>query len=351
MTSKPVPYYRDSTVTLVHGDALAVLGSMADQQVDCVVTSPPYFALRNYGVPPSDWPALSYVPMAGLPAVDIPAMSCPLGGEPTPQAYIGHLVLIFMQAHRVLTEDGTLWLNMGDSYSSRADASTGPTAGRARPNVMAEKVNTTSYVPRKNLLGTPWQLAFALQAQGWILRRDVIWHKPNGMPESVNDRPAARHEYMFLLTKSENYWFDLDPIRAPHAEVSLQRAQPHRAAPGKSAREGAPYEQVANAQTLRLDQMNHPKGRNPGDVWTIPTQPFPAAHFAVMAPSLAQRCVLSGCKPGGTVLDPFNGSGTTGLACQRTGRNYLGIDLKRTYLDLSLKIRLRDAALDFQAGA
>lgn len=348
MTSKPVPYYRDSTVTLVHGDALAVLGSMADQQVDCVVTSPPYFALRNYGVPPSDWPALSYVPMAGLPAVDIPAMSCPLGGEPTPQAYIGHLVLIFMQAHRVLTEDGTLWLNMGDSYSSRADASTGPTAGRARPNGMAEKVNTTSYVRRKNLLGTPWQLAFALQAQGWILRRDVIWHKPNGMPESVNDRPAARHEYMFLLTKSENYWFDLDPIRE-------EAAAPRGAARTWTERKGtgAPLRRGAEPEHARGDSgfTASARGRNPGDVWTIPTQPFPAAHFAVMAPSLAQRCVLSGCKPGGTVLDPFNGSGTTGLACQRTGRNYLGIDLKRTYLDLSLKIRLRDAALDFQAGA
>lgn len=348
MTTNSAPYYRDSTVTLLHGNALTVLGSMEERQVDCIVTSPPYFALRDYGLPPSEWPALSYIPMAGLPAVDVPAMSCPLGGEPTPQAYIGHLVLIFTQAHRVLADHGTLWLNIGDSYSSRADASTGPTAGRARPNVMAEKVNTTNYVPRKNLLGIPWQLAFALQAHGWILRRDVIWHKPNGMPESVTDRPAGRHEYMFLLTKSENYWFDLDAIRAPAGVPrGVTRTWADRKDSGAPLRRGAKPEQACGDSGFTASA----RGRNPGDVWTIPTQPFPAAHFAAMPPRLAQQCVLSGCKPDGTVLDPFNGSGTTGLACQRTGRNYLGIDLNRTYLDLSLQARLRDAALDFQAGA
>lgn len=344
-------YYHDSTVTLIHANSLDALAEMPADSVDCIVTSPPYFALRNYGLPPTHWPETSYVPMAGLPPVNIEAMACALGCEPTPQAFIAHLVLIFEHARRVLVSDGTLWLNIGDSYSSRADASVGPISGRSRASVMPARVNTTAAVPRKNLLGIPWQLAFALQAQGWILRKDVIWNKPNATPESVQDRPSSRYEDLFLFSKSPRYWFDLDPIRQPHADVSVRRAQPHRSAPGRSAREGIPYEGIAGAQTMRLDQMNHPKGRNPGDVWTIPTQPFPGAHFAAMPPRLAQQCVLAGCKPGGTVLDPFNGSGTTGLAAQRSGRRYVGVDLKAEYLKLSLTARLRDAALDFQEGA
>lgn len=341
-------YYQDSTVTLIHANSLDALAEMPADSVDCIVTSPPYFALRNYGLPPTHWPETSYVPMAGLPPVNIEAMACALGCEPTPHAFIAHLVLIFEHARRVLASDGTLWLNIGDSYSSRADASVGPISGHSRANVMPARVNTTSAVPRKNLLGIPWQLAFALQAQDWIVRRDVIWHKPNGMPESVADRPAGRHEYLFLLTKSDQYWFDLDAIREPAA---APRGASHTWAERKGM--GAPMRRGSNPEQACGDSgfATGITGRNPGDVWTIPTQPFPGAHFAAMPPRLAQQCVLAGCKPGGTVLDPFNGSGTTGLAAQRSGRRYVGVDLKDEYLKLSLTARLRDAALDFQEGA
>lgn len=168
----------------------------------------------------------------------------------------------------------------------------------------------------------------------WILRNDIIWAKPNAMPESVTDRLSSRHEHLFMLTKSPRYWFDLDPIREPHASE-----------PG---REGANY--MRGQKAMRPVGPNSGAysegGRNPGDVWTIATQPFPGAHFAVMPIEIARRAIVAGCKPGGTVLDPFSGSGTTGLAAQRVGRKYVGIDLNADYLALSLRTRLQQAALD-----
>lgn len=314
------PHYRDDTVTLWHGDALDVLRSMPSGTVDCCVTSPPYFGLRDYGV-------------AGQ-----------IGAEGSPAEFVARLVEVFAEFRRVLADDGTCWVNLGDSYSVRADAAAGRTRGNSRPNVMPGRINTTATAPRKNLLGIPWRAAFALQDDGWFLRNDVVWAKPNAMPESVTDRLSTRHEHLFLLTKSPRYWFDLDPIREPHREVSIRRTAPHRTAPGRSAREGLPYLD-GNGQTLRLDQMNHAGGRNPGDVWTIPTVPYPGAHFAVMPPEIPRRAILAGCRPGGTVLDPFSGSGTTGMVAQQLGRRYVGIDLNSEYLDLSLRTRLGAAAL------
>lgn len=200
-------------------------------------------------------------------------------------------------------------------------------------------------LPQKNLLGIPWRTAFALQDDGWILRNSIIWAKPNAMPESVTDRLSTRHENVFMFSKSRRYWFDLDPIREPHAEVSIARVAPHRAQPGKHYRDGSASNGVQPAQTLRLDQLNHPNGRNPGDVWAVATQPFSEAHFATMPVSLAERCIQAGCKPGGTVLDPFSGSGTTGLAAAKHGRRYVGIDLNPEYLDLSLRTRLAQTTL------
>lgn len=229
-----------------------------------------------------------------------------------------------------------------------------PVLGAAAGTTLRELVRTAAvdrskFLPQKNLLGIPWRVAFALQDDGWILRNAIVWAKGNSMPESVKDRLSGRYEMVFMFSKRARYWFDLDPIREPHSEVSIKRAQPHRADPGRSAREGKPYAGVA-AQTLKVEQMNHPGGRNPGDVWNINTQPFTAAHFAVFPPELPTRCILAGCKPGGTVLDPFSGSGTTGLAAQRTGRRYVGIDLSADYLDLSLRTRLKNQALDFAGG-
>ena len=321
-------YYQDAHVTLHHGDALGVLTDLPDRSVDCIVTSPPYFGLRDYGVDGQ------------------------IGAEPSPGEFVAALVAVFREARRVLADDGTLWLNLGDSYvHKKASGPQGRDGERATRTFTADAAGGWSGLPDKNLLGIPWRVALALQDDGWTLRNEIIWHKPNAMPESVADRLSNRHEHLFLLTKQPRYWFDLDPIREPRSEVSIKRATPHRSPAGKAAREGLPYAGIASPQTLALSQMMHDGGRNPGDVWTIATQPFTEAHFATMPPTLAERCIQAGCKPGGTVLDPFSGSGTTGLAAARHGRRYVGIDLNADYLDLSLRTRLAQPSLTTEASA
>jgi DNA modification methylase len=285
------------------------------------------------------------------------------GLESSPAEYVGAMRALFAELRRVLADDGTLWLNIGDSYSGswgnqsrKADGgqygfqkvtddrypSHGSRTGAIKPGAP----------PAKNLLGIPWRVAFALQDDGWILRNAIIWNKPNAMPESVTDRLSGRYEHVFLFAKSRHYWFDLDPIR--------EEAISPRSRPGGCNTSGyvdpVPLPAGVKPQTNRgatgeHHHIIHERGRNPGDVWTITTTPFAAAHFAVMPVQLATRCILAGCKPGGTVLDPFSGSGTTGLAAQRTGRNYIGIDLNAEYLDLSLKTRLREMPIDFEEPA
>ena len=331
------PYYSDDQISLYLGDALKVSKELPDGSVDCIVTSPPYFGLRDYGIEGQ------------------------YGLESSPAEYVETMRTLFAELRRILADDGTLWLNIGDSYTGRADSSAGPTRGRARPAAMPRRHNTTSDLGTKNLLGIPWRLAFALQDDGWILRNDNIWHKPNAMPESVTDRLSSRHEHVFMLTKSARCWFDLDAIREP---VVTERAsaltwdRPDDNIPGQKPqhRQGRSWGGVSAPQpnlesTGERHRHQHPQGKNPGDVWSIPTQPFPGAHFAVFPVALPQRCILAGCKPGGTVLDPFNGSGTTGLAAQRTGRKYIGIDINREYLDLTLRTRLSQASFDLEAGA
>ena len=217
--------------------------------------------------------------------------------------------------------------------------------------------STTKSLPQKNLLGIPWRVAFALQDDGWILRNDIIWAKPNAMPESVTDRMSTRHEHLFLFAKSPRYWFDLDPIRAtlirPEAlaegqtfinrDAGRRNVTPY----GPSKRPALEGRQPQSIEFGGTHDAVSPLGRNPGDVWNIPTQPFSAAHFAVMPVELAARAIQAGCKPGGTVLDPFSGSGTTGLAAARHGRKYVGVDLNAEYLDLSLRTRLAQPGLDF----
>jgi len=329
------PYYADESVMLHHGDALAVLSGLPDASVNSCVTSPPYFGLRDYGVEGQ------------------------LGLEDSPAEYVENLRALFAQVRRVLTDDGTLWLNLGDSYASdpgngrgggsllqgRKHANSGagaPTSNQRKPGVM---------LARKNLLGIPWRVAFALQDDGWILRNDIIWTKPNAMPESVTDRLSTKHEHLFLLSKSPRYWFDLDPIREPRVRderadvVSLNPEVKHQSTVGIAQsdrlRNGSNPASVWATGSYKSD------GRNPGDVWSINTHPFPEAHFAVMPTTLAERAIQAGCKPGGTVLDPFSGSGTTGLAAARHGRKYVGIDLNAEYLDLSLRTRLAQPGLDF----
>ncbi len=321
----------DSQITLHHGDSLAVLREMPDQSVDCCVTSPPYFGLRDYGVEGQ------------------------YGLEASPAEYVETMRALFAEVRRALTDDGTLWLNIGDSYSGSSRGSWGTDVGRQTGTAKERyvplrsdlpNVGATYGLPAKNLLGIPWRTAFALQDDGWTLRNDIIWAKTNGMPTSVLDRFSSKHEHVFMLAKARQYWFDIDAIRVPHSESSMKRfaagmnpQTEHPSATRLGARDGIPAGHVPE------------HGINPGDVWAINSQPFTEAHFAVMPQALAERAILAGCKPGGTVLDPFSGSGTTGLAATKHGRKYVGIDLSADYLDLSLRTRFAQPGLDLSGGA
>ena len=322
------PYYQDDHVTLYHGDSLATLRQLPSASVDCCVTSPPYYGLRDYGQPGQ------------------------YGLEESPAQYVETMRALFSEVRRVLADDGTLWLNLGDSYQSSGgmegvgrNAKVGSTLrqakGRTRPS---------SGLPSKNLLGIPWRVAFALQDDGWILRNEIIWAKSNGMPESVTDRLTSKHEHVFMFSTKPRYWFDLDPIREPLINP-LDSAQASWDRP-EDKQDNVPGQAYVQKRAGRQQKQKETGsgGRNPGDVWTIPTKPFSEAHFATMPPALAERCIQAGCKPDGVALDPFSGSGTTGLAASRHGRRYVGIDLNSDYLDLSLRTRLAQGSLLTEAG-
>lgn len=337
------PYYADDQITLWHGDALHVLSALPDASVDCVVTSPPYYGLRDYGEPGQ------------------------YGLEASPAEYVETMRAVFGEVRRVLANDGTLWLNLGDSYAN--DTKWGGSSGGKHVEALhgdtgIGRGRRSTGLPPKSLIGMPWRVAFALQDDGWVLRSDVIWDKPNAMPESITDRPSCTYEHVFLLAKNPRYHFDLDAIREPLAHpdaldgtrtfggnsggaggigATARRRGKHPSV-GAAVPPGAARAKGAGAEGWR-HTAEHPRGRNPGDVWTIPTQPFPEAHFAAMPPVLADRCVKAGCRPGGVVLDPFCGSGTTGMVALRHGRRFVGIDLSSAYLDLALRTRLSQGAL------
>jgi DNA modification methylase len=257
------------------GDARHRLRDLATASVHCCVTSPPYWRLRDYGHPDQ------------------------LGQESTPEAYTAALVAVFSEVRRVLRDDGTLWLNLGDAYSGR------------------------------NLLGLPWRTAFALQAAGWSLRQDIIWHKPNAMPESVSDRPSRNHEYLFLFANSEHYYYDAAAIREAASMNRWGGAAYRPAASGKHHHE--------NVRGLARPRNVFGDGtRNKPSVWSVPTTSFPGAHFAVFPAALIEPCILAGSPEGGTVLDPFAGTGTTGLVALRLGRRYIGIDLNPAYVEMAV---------------
>lgn len=314
-------YYRDDSVTLLLGDALEQLRTLPDGSVGCIVTSPPYYGLRDYDTDGQ------------------------YGLEPTPAAYVDTMRRVFAEARRVLADDGTLWLNLGDSYvcspkgtESKTNSLNGRSNHLTTPAGSGGK-NGGGLAP-KQLIGIPWRVAFALQDDGWILRNEIIWHKPNAMPESVRDRLSGRHEHLFLLTKSARYAFDLDAIREPHAA-------PERKAGARAfgARD-ASHQRTATGAYAGPDA----RGRNPGDVWSIATRPYPAAHFATFPIDLPLRCIKAGCKPNGVVLDPFSGSGTTGAAARQLGRKYIGIDLNPEYHGLARE-RFAQGVLDFGGAA
>lgn len=317
------PYYSDDSVTLFLGDATAVLSTLEPGSVDCIVTSPPYFGLRDYGVDGQ------------------------IGAEPSPAEFVAAMVTVFRAARRVLADDGTLWINLGDTYYSGRGASHGVDPKNPARRFGARSVDKggADWAKPKDLLGIPWRVAFALQDDGWILRNDIIWAKPNGMPESVTDRLASKHEHLFMFAKSTRYHFDLDAIRVPHSDSTVARLA---AGPVAIARRTPGEKRDPNVYGTAAGADLTATGKNPGDVWTIATVPFSEAHFATFPVALPERCIQAGCKPGGTVLDPFSGSGTTGLAAARHGRRYVGIDLNREYLDLSLRTRLAQPGLDLE---
>ena len=310
--------------SIVVGDALERLREMPDGSVHCCVTSPPYWGLRDYG------------------------HDGQIGLEPTPEQYVSRMVEVFREVRRVLRDDGTLWLNLGDSYAGGGGFAPDAPCNVKRREMISEGqsrhgsfvicdrqhtrnksggIKPQGVIKPKDLVGIPWRVAFALQADGWWLRQDIIWAKPNPMPESVRDRCTKAHEYVFLLAKSERYYYDAEAV----SEASV--LGPHvrsRASNFKKAGSEPLGRHLRGAETIVCNGT-----RNRRSVWTVTTKPYSGAHFAVMPPDLVEPCVKAGCPEGGTVLDPFAGSGTTLAVALSLGRSAVGIELNPEYVQLA----------------
>jgi len=345
------------------GDALDVLRTLPDEHVQMCVTSPPYWGLRDYGVEGQ------------------------IGLERTPEEYISRLVGIFSEVRRVLKKDGTLWLNLGDCYATGAgkvgecpgggeqgarwkghrgsrSGSQKQANGAMGPTIQPNRMPIQGMKP-KDLVGVPWSVAFALRADGWYLRRDIIWSKPNPMPESVLDRPTTAHEYVFLLSKSERYFYNSDAIKEPAAYLQPNSPESIKSPYGqgftrrakgnaKTFRGGCAYTQVRSfdnsADVEHESHGNVPNEsglRNKRSVWTVATQPFPEAHFATFPPALIQPCILAGSRIGDVVIDPFMGAGTMGVVAGKLGRKWVGIELNPKYKAMAeLRIKRECAQLN-----
>jgi DNA modification methylase len=302
------PYYADDQVTLHLGHVLDVLPTMPAASVDAVVTSPPYWGLRDYGHP-EQW-----------------------GNEPTVEEYVDHLRALFGELRRVLVPTGAVWLNLGDSYSNNSDGyARGEDFHERQPRVRSR----ARAVPHKSLVGVPWRVALALQQDGWAIRNAVVWHKPNPMPHPVKDRLVNAYEHVFLLAPMRHYHFDLEPVRESARSIKpAGNTRQASASYGEKTGIGRGSRRFGGNPTSTLTKQH--ETRNPGDVWTIATQPTPDAHFATMPTELARRLILTTCPEGGTVLDPFNGRGTTGRVARLHDRRYIGIDINPAYLDLTV---------------
>lgn len=276
---------------VVQGDAAQVLQTFPEASVDCLVTSPPYFQQRDYQDPRQ------------------------IGQEPTPEAYVDALLNVFDQAFRVLKTTGTLWVNLGDKYKQ----------GR--------------------LLGMPWRFALAMNDANWILRSDIIWHKPNAMPSAVKNRPTTDHEYLFLFSRSHDYFYDTDAVRQPHvtfsSESKMKGGRKHLGHRNSTPEQGK-NSGSSNLHDGRWDQAFHPKGRNRRTVWSIPLSKNRQAHFAVFPESLVETCIKAGCPQDGVVLDPFAGTGTTLRVARRLQRNFVGIDCRESYCEMARQQLLLD---------
>lgn len=322
------------TTTILVGNALEKLSESESESFQAVITSPPYWGLRDYGTPPQGWPEVAYRPMPGLPEMVTPQWVGELGQEPDPFAYVGHLASVFREVWRVLKPSGTVWLNIGDSYASswavnrRNIVGEGSMEDGTRPNRPNRAV---AGLKEKDLCGIPWRLALALQADGWTLRQDVIWEKPNPMPESVQDRCTKAHEYLFLLTKADKgYFYD-------HAAVKEPAVGAGRAAWNNSAVDLGQYGRVRAGLSRRAEVS---ETRNRRSVWRIPVSTFKEAHFATFPAALVEICLRASTSPGDAVLDPFGGAGTVGLVAQTLGREATLIELNPDYVEIA-NTRLR----------
>jgi DNA modification methylase len=293
------------SVEILTGDCRQTLKTLADNSVHCCVTSPPYFGLRDYG------------------------HDGQIGLEQTPEEFVSEMVSVFREIRRVLREDGTLWLNLGDSYYNyrpgKGQALVKQSVSNTKqdlPQACARRGNKLDGLKEKDLIGIPWRVAFALQADGWYLRQDIIWHKPNPMPESVQDRCTKAHEYIFLLTKSKNYFYDAEAIEEESSGLTGGRFGSGGAEVGRLRQDSG------------RDRPPDDGKRNKRSVWTVNTSPYKGAHFATFPPDLIRPCILAGCPLGGTVLDPFGGSGTTGQVAMEEGRKAILCELNPEYVKL-----------------
>jgi len=306
----PLPSHLDAHTpvhgaAIILGDVRSVVRDLPGASIDCVVTSPPYWGLRDYGVDDQ------------------------IGLEQSPDAYVQELVEVFREIRRALKDDGTIWVNLGDSYAGGGCGSQGTSGERAKRRQAAVKLpnkRLSEGLKQKDLVGIPWLVAFALRADGWYLRQDIIWHKPNPMPESVRDRCTKGHEYVFLLSKSPRYYFDADAIRESDGGKPAGNGF-------KGRQGGAAYQGTSGG--VDSEGWEPGTGRNKRSVWTVTPKPFKGAHFATMPPGLVEPCILAGCRLGGVVLDPFNGSGTTGVVALQHGRQYVGIELNPAYVEIA----------------
>mgnify|MGYP003670099637 FL=1 len=303
-------------ITILHGNCLDKIKELPEQSINTCITSPPYWGLRNYQEEEQ------------------------FGMENTPAEFVENLVKVFREVKRVLRDDGTVWLNLGDSYYNYRPGrkkqslikQTVNNTNQDLPQELARRANKIDGLKEKDLVGIPWRVAFALQADGWYLRQDIIWSKPNPIPESVRDRCTKAHEYIFLLSKNAKYYFDNEAIKedaVSDKDLGILRSR-------KQAELNHPS--IIKRQEIGIDSTNAGDGkRNKRSVWTITTKPFKGAHFATFPPDLIEPCILAGCPEGGTVLDPFGGAGTTGLVAQQHNRNAVLIELNEEYIELAKK--------------